>query len=113
MSDSGTKSVSTTNIGLWSSVASPWAIVGLLLLCMVVGIILDAMGLTPEGFYVWIYTSVLSLVHFVWNAGLGIVWPIARFVLIGASVVLPIWAVIVAIRYVRVRRAQRLLDRST
>ena len=107
MSDSGTKSVSTTNIGLWSSVASPWAIVGLLLLCMVVGIILDATGFTPESFYVWIYTSVLSLVHFIWNAGLGIVWPIARFFLIGASVVVPIWAVVVAIRYLRVRRAQR------
>src|SRR5262245_54739916 len=86
----GAMSDSTAKTELRSMLARPGLIVGVLLLCMVVGIVLDTVGFTPESFYVWIYTSVLSLVHFIWNAGLGIVWPIARFVVIGASVVLPI-----------------------
>jgi hypothetical protein len=106
MSDSTAKGVGTTIVRLRSIVTRPWAIVGFLFLCLVVGIVLDALGFTPESFFVWLYTSALSLLQFIWNSGLGIVWPIARFVLIGASVILPIWAVIIAIRYLRGRRTK-------
>jgi hypothetical protein len=61
----------------------------LILLSVVVGIILSALGLDPRD----IWRSVVDLVQHVWNMGWdAIVWA-WRYFLLGAVIVLPIWLV--------------------
>jgi hypothetical protein len=68
----------------------PLAVVGrLILLCILVGVILAAIGLDPWN----ILDSVRRLVTHLWNMGFDAVRWLWRYFLLGAVIVLPIWFV--------------------
>jgi hypothetical protein len=80
-------------------------IVRLLLLSLVVGIALNAMDLSPMAFFTSLYRDAEALVRFlVQKLGLGVVEPVLRWIIVGAGVVVPIWLVATALRYIRGRR---------
>ena len=64
--------------------------VRLLLLCVLVGFILSAMG-----FDAWnIWRSLQDLVRAIWNMGFEAVWWMWRYFLLGAVIVIPIWLIV-------------------
>jgi hypothetical protein len=68
----------------------PMAVIGrLILLSILVGVILAAIGLDPEH----IIESVRDLIAHVWNMGFDIVRRVWRYFLLGAVIVLPIWLI--------------------
>jgi hypothetical protein len=77
---------------------SPLAVIGrLILLSILVGVVLAALGLDPRD----ILHSIERFVRFVWNMGFDAVWWLWRYFLLGAVIVVPIWLL------VRVLRAPR------
>jgi hypothetical protein len=67
---------------------SPLAVLGrLILVSILVGVILSALGLDPFD----IVRSVERLVHTIWNMGWDIVRYVWRYFLLGAVIVVPIW----------------------
>jgi hypothetical protein len=61
----------------------------LILLCILVGVILAALGLDP-----WdILDSVRRLITHLWNMGFDVVRWLWRYFLLGAVIVLPVWFV--------------------
>jgi hypothetical protein len=62
----------------------------IILLSVVVGIILSALGLDPRD----IWQSLVELVKHVWNMGWDAVVWLWRYFLLGAVIVVPIWLVI-------------------
>jgi len=72
-------------------------IVRLVLLCVLVGVVLAALGLDPSN----IWRSVEGLIRSIWNMGFdSVVW-LWRYFLLGAVIVIPIWLI------VRLMRAPR------
>jgi hypothetical protein len=68
----------------------PAAVIGrLILLSILVGVILAAIGLDPEH----IIQSVRALIDHIWNMGFDIVRRLWRYFLLGAVIVLPIWLI--------------------
>lgn len=68
----------------------PLAVVArLVLLCILVGVILAALGLDPWN----ILYSVRRLVALLWNRGFDAVRWLWRYFLLGAVIVLPLWLV--------------------
>ncbi len=66
----------------------PAAVIGrLILLSILVGVILAAIGLDPRD----ILNSVFRLVQHVWNMGFDAVTTLWRYFLLGAVIVVPIW----------------------
>ena len=66
----------------------PLAVVGrLILLSILVGVILAAVGLDPWN----IIESVRRLIEDIWNLGFGAVRRVWRYFLLGAVIVIPIW----------------------
>jgi hypothetical protein len=74
---------------------SPLAVIGrLILLSILVGVVLAAVGLDPWN----ILHSVERLIRAVWNMGFDAVWWLWRYFLLGAVIVIPIWIVLRLIR---------------
>jgi hypothetical protein len=70
---------------------SPLAVLGrLILLSILVGVILSALGLDPFD----IVRSIEQLVRHIWNMGFGAVRWVWRYFLLGAVIVIPIWIVV-------------------
>jgi hypothetical protein len=68
----------------------PLAVVGrLILLCILVGVVLAALGLDPSD----ILDSVRRLIAHLWNMGFDAVRWLWRYFLLGAVIVLPVWFV--------------------
>jgi hypothetical protein len=64
-------------------------VVRLVLLCILVGVILNVLGFDP--FNIW--RSLQDLVRAVWNMGFDAFWWLWRYFLLGAVIVIPIWLV--------------------
>ncbi len=62
----------------------------LALLCVLVGVILSALGFDP--FNIW--RSLQNLVRAIWDLGFDAVWWLWRYFLLGAVIVIPIWLVV-------------------
>jgi hypothetical protein len=62
----------------------------IILLSVVVGVILSALGLDPRD----IWQSLVDLVRHVWNMGWDAVLWLWRYFLLGAVIVVPIWLVV-------------------
>ena len=62
----------------------------IILLSVVVGVILSAIGLDPRD----IWQSLVDLVRHVWNMGWDAVLWLWRYFLLGAVIVVPIWLVV-------------------
>jgi len=62
----------------------------LLLLCVLVGFILSAMGFDPWN----IWRSLQDLVRAIWNMGFEAIWWMWRYFLLGAVIVIPIWLIV-------------------
>lgn len=59
----------------------------LVILCVVVGVILAAIGLDPRN----ILDSVIGFAHSLYDLGFGAVERVWRYFLLGAVVVIPLW----------------------
>jgi hypothetical protein len=62
----------------------------IILLSVVVGVILSALGLDPRD----IWQSLVELVRHIWNMGWDAVVWLWRYFLLGAVIVVPIWLVV-------------------
>ncbi|HWM47786.1 MAG TPA: DUF6460 domain-containing protein [Xanthobacteraceae bacterium] len=62
----------------------------LVLLCILVGVILTALGFDPWN----IWRSLQNLVRSIWDMGFEAVWWVWRYFLVGAVVVIPIWLIV-------------------
>ena len=71
----------------------------LLLLSILVGVILEVMGLDPLN----IFQSLRSLFQRVWDMGFEAVRWLARYLVLGAVIVLPIWLIVRLVRAPRGR----------
>ena len=81
-------------VARWTG-GSPLAVLGrLVLLSVLVGVILSALGLDPFD----IIRSVERLVRSIWNMGFDAVRWLWRYFLLGAVVVIPIWLIVRLIR---------------
>lgn len=70
---------------------SPFAVaVRLILLSVLVGVVLSAIGFDPYN----VIESIQSLIRFVWNMGFDAVDWLWRYFLLGAAVVVPIWLIV-------------------
>ena len=65
-------------------------VVRLVLLSILVGVILSAVGLDPRD----ILESIETLIRTVWNMGFDAVFWVWRYFLLGAVLVIPIWLVV-------------------
>ena len=65
-------------------------VVRLVLLSILVGVILSAIGLDPRD----ILESIETLIRTVWNMGFDAVFWVWRYFLLGAVLVIPIWLVV-------------------
>ena len=73
---------------------SPLAVLGrLILVSILVGVILSALGLDPFD----IVRSVERLIHSIWNMGFDAFRWLWRYFLLGAVIVIPIWLILRAI----------------
>ena len=72
-------------------------LVRLILLCVLVGIILHALGFDPGN----IIESIRRMIESVWNMGFDAVRWLWRYFLLGAIVVIPIWLIV---RFMRAPR---------
>ena len=70
---------------------SPLAVLGrMILLSILVGVILSALGLDPFD----IVRSIEQLVRHIWNMGFDAVRWVWRYFLLGAVIVIPIWIIV-------------------
>lgn len=69
----------------------------LLLLCLLVGIILSALGFDPSN----IVGSIRRMIESIWNMGWDAVRSLGTYLLLGAIVVIPIWLIM---RFLRTPR---------
>ena len=65
-------------------------LVRLVLLSILVGVILSALGLDPWN----IWRSLQHLIRSIWDMGFDALWSIWRYFLLGAVIVVPIWLVV-------------------
>lgn len=69
---------------------SPWAVaLRLLLLSLVVGIVLSALGITPDN----IFYRLNIVLERLYNLGFRSVEWVLRYILLGAIVVIPVWLI--------------------
>jgi hypothetical protein len=66
----------------------------LVLLCVLVGVILHALGFDPGN----IVESIRSMIRAIWNMGFDAVRWAWRYFLLGAIVVIPIWLILRLVR---------------
>jgi hypothetical protein len=69
---------------------TPLAVLGrLILVCILVGVVLNALGLDPFD----IVQSIERLIHSIWNMGFDAFRWLWRYFLLGAVIVIPIWII--------------------
>jgi hypothetical protein len=66
----------------------------LILLSILVGVILEVLGLDPWN----IIESLRTLIHRIWDMGFDAVRWLWRYLLLGAAIVLPIWLIVRLVR---------------
>lgn len=77
------------NITRWMG-GSPLAVIGrLILICVLVGVVLSALGLDPWN----IWVSLRRLIESVWNMGFDAIRWLWGYFLLGAVIVIPIWII--------------------
>ena len=70
---------------------SPWAVAGrLILVSILVGVILSALGLDPFD----IVRSIERLIRRIWEMGFDAVRWLWRYFLLGAVIVIPLWVIV-------------------
>lgn len=69
-------------------------IIGLVFVCLIVGMALDFFSITPIGFWTGAWASVKGLARWVW----GSIDAVLLYILIGAAVVVPIYLVMLLLR---------------
>jgi hypothetical protein len=62
----------------------------LILLCILVGVILSALGFDPLN----IWRSLERLIRTIWDMGFDAIWWVWRYFLLGAVIVIPIWLIV-------------------
>jgi hypothetical protein len=73
----------------------PLAVLGkLILLSILIGVVLSALGLDPWN----IYESIVSLFRRIWNMGFDAVRWLWQYFLLGAVLVIPIWLILRLVR---------------
>jgi hypothetical protein len=65
-------------------------LVRLVLLSILVGVVLEVLGLDPLN----IIRSIESLIRRIWNMGFDVIISLWRYLLLGAVIVVPIWLII-------------------
>jgi polyferredoxin len=81
--------MSDQNVNRWMG-GSPMAVLGrLILICILVGVILSALGLDPWN----IWYSLRRLLDSIWNMGFDAIRWVWGYFLLGAVIVIPIWIV--------------------
>ncbi|MGA0563120.1 DUF6460 domain-containing protein [Ancylobacter sp. VNQ12] len=73
----------------WIGGSPLWVLVRLLLLSLVVGVILSALGLDPMN----ILSSLESLVRHLFSFGFDTVERLWRYIVLGAVIVIPLWLI--------------------
>ncbi len=73
----------------WIGGSPLWVLVRLLLLSLVVGVILSALGLDPLN----ILASLESLVRHLFSFGFDTVERVWRYIVLGAVIVIPLWLI--------------------
>ena len=73
----------------WIGGSPLWVLVRLLLLSLVVGVILSALGLDPLN----ILASLESLVRHLFSFGFDTVERLWRYIVLGAVIVIPLWLI--------------------
>ena len=70
---------------------SPLAVIGrLILVSILVGVVLSALGLNPFD----IVASIERLIHSIWEMGFDAIRWVWRYLLLGAVIVVPIWLIL-------------------
>jgi hypothetical protein len=70
---------------------TPLAVLGrLILICILVGVVLNALGLDPFD----IVQSIERLIRSIWNMGFDAFRWLWRYFLLGAVIVIPIWIIV-------------------
>ncbi len=79
---------------------SPLAVLGrLVLLSILVGVVLSALGLDPWN----ILRSIETLLRSIWDMGFDAIFWLWRYFLLGAVIVLPIWLIVRLVKAPRER----------
>ena len=65
-------------------------VIRLLLLCLLVGIILSALGFSPTN----IVDRLLGMIESIWSLGWDAIRGLGTYLLLGAVVVIPIWLIV-------------------
>ena len=78
------------NVSRWLGGSPASVLVRLVLLCILVGVILSAVGFDPWN----IWRSLQDLVRAVWNMGFDAFWWVWRYFLVGAVIVIPVWLIV-------------------
>ncbi|MBB3773083.1 hypothetical protein FHS55_003714 [Angulomicrobium tetraedrale] len=73
----------------WMGGSPLWVLMRLLLLSLVVGVILSALGLDPMN----IFTSLERLVRHLFSFGFDTIERLWRYVVLGAVIVIPLWLI--------------------
>ena len=66
----------------------------LAILCVVVGVVLSLLGITPRNFF----RSLDSFARFVYDLGFGAFEWVLQYMILGAMIVLPIWLIVRLLR---------------
>ena len=81
--------MANNHIARWAG-GSPWSVLfRLILVCILVGVILSAIGLDPWN----IIASIRTLFRRIWEMGFDAVRVLWRYFLLGAVIVIPIWII--------------------
>ena len=79
-----------TTVTRWAG-GSPWSVLfRLILVCVLVGVILSALGFDPWN----IVDSIRRLLQRIWDMGFDAIRWLWRYFLLGAVIVIPIWIII-------------------
>jgi hypothetical protein len=74
---------------------SPLAVIGkLILLSILIGVVLSAIGLDPRD----IVSSITRLIRDIWNMGFDAIRWLWQYFLLGAVIVIPIWLILRLVR---------------
>ena len=74
---------------------SPLAVIGkLILLSILIGVVLSAIGLDPRD----ILASITRLIRDIWNMGFDAIRWLWQYFLLGAVIVIPIWLILRLVR---------------
>ena len=91
--------MSENQVARWAGGSPLGVLVRLILVSILVGVILSALGLDPFD----IIKSVERLIRSIWNMGFDAIRWLWRYLLLGAAVVVPVWLILRLTRMARGR----------